>query len=65
MAVNDRTIAHRLYLPALERLKTAATLDAFDQVVADCTHALASAGDRLDRRFDALEAEQEDIGAAA
>ncbi len=53
--VNDRTIAHRLYLPALERLKTAATLDAFDQVVADCTHALVTAGARLDRRFDALD----------
>ncbi|MEO1104601.1 MAG: hypothetical protein AAFW98_12850 [Pseudomonadota bacterium] len=63
--VNDRTIAHRLYLPALERLKTAATLDAFDQVVADCTHALATATDRLDRRFDALEAEHDEVGAAA
>lgn len=63
--VNERTIAHRLYLPALERLKTAATLDTFGQVVADCTRALATASDRLDRRFDALEATHEDMGAAA
>ncbi|MEM7121909.1 MAG: DUF6362 family protein [Pseudomonadota bacterium] len=63
--VNDRTIAHRLYLPALEHLKTAATLDTFDQVVADCTQALACAGARLDRRLDALEQEMPSPGLAA
>lgn len=63
--VNPRTIAHRLYLPALERLKTVATLDAFDRIALTCSTAIRDAGNRLEQRFDTLETKTPSIERAA
>jgi hypothetical protein len=63
--VNERTIAHRLYMPALERLKTIATLDTFERTVAAQTGALVDAGERLERHFDRVEAATHKLNEAA
>jgi hypothetical protein len=63
--INERTIAHRLYMPALEHLKTVATLDSFERTVATCTGALDDAGRRLDRQFDEVETQTRRLGEAA
>jgi hypothetical protein len=64
-AVNECTIAHRLYMPALEHLKTIATLDTFERTVAAQTDALADADERLDRHFDRVEAATHRLNEAA
>jgi hypothetical protein len=53
--VNETSIAHRVYLPALEHLRTIATLDTFERLVADQTGALLDAGRRLERQLDRLD----------
>jgi len=63
--VNEQTIAHRFYMPALQHLKTIATLDTFERTVAAHTGALRETGKRLDRHFDKVEAQTHRLGKAA
>ncbi len=62
---NDSSIAHRLYMPALEHLRTIATLDTFDHAVALCGSAMADASNRLDQEFEKVEAAIFDVNEAA
>jgi hypothetical protein len=52
--VNEASIVHRLYMPAMEHLRTVATLDTFERTIATCTAAVVGLGKRLEYRFDEL-----------